>query len=231
MIRWRFVIHGGIDGYSRCIVFLGCSGNNRAHTVLSHFVVATEKYGLPSRVRSDYGTENYGIAHFMLAQRGINRASMITGSSVHNQRIERLWGEVNRLVCSTFKSIFFHMEDTHILDPIREVDVLFALHSIFIPRINKALEELTTSWNNHPLRTEINRSPLQLWHAGLTSVINSNTSAVKGVFNDYSIFGIDDQGFADDNDSEYNVSVPVYGLWYQSLHQNGNIYRSIFVKY
>ena len=32
-IRWRMVIHGGIDGYSRLIVYLSCSNNNRADTV------------------------------------------------------------------------------------------------------------------------------------------------------------------------------------------------------
>ena len=29
LIRWRIVIHGGIDGYSRLIVFLHASTNNR----------------------------------------------------------------------------------------------------------------------------------------------------------------------------------------------------------
>ena len=32
--RWRFVIHGGIDGFSRMIVFLQCSTNNKPVTVL-----------------------------------------------------------------------------------------------------------------------------------------------------------------------------------------------------
>lgn len=40
LIRWRFVTHGGIDGYSRTIVYLRCSGNNRADTVLHSFMDA-----------------------------------------------------------------------------------------------------------------------------------------------------------------------------------------------
>ena len=32
LIRWQFVIHGGVDGLSRMIVFLQCSTNNAAHT-------------------------------------------------------------------------------------------------------------------------------------------------------------------------------------------------------
>ena len=30
LIRWKMVIHGGIDGYSRLIVYLRCNNNNRA---------------------------------------------------------------------------------------------------------------------------------------------------------------------------------------------------------
>ena len=36
--RWRLVIHGGIDGYSRIPVFLHCSDNNEATTVLQLFI-------------------------------------------------------------------------------------------------------------------------------------------------------------------------------------------------
>ena len=52
LIRWRFVVHGGIDGYSRTVVFLRCSTNNQASTVLVSFMEATEIHGLPYRVRS-----------------------------------------------------------------------------------------------------------------------------------------------------------------------------------
>ncbi|CAL8239656.1 unnamed protein product [Gadus morhua 'NCC'] len=49
LIRWRMVIHGGIDGYSRLVVFLRDSSNNRSSTVLESFVNAVDRYGVPSR--------------------------------------------------------------------------------------------------------------------------------------------------------------------------------------
>ena len=58
LIRWRFITHGGIDGYSRSIVYLRCSGNNRATTMLHAFIEAIGNYGVPEKVRTDRGGEN-----------------------------------------------------------------------------------------------------------------------------------------------------------------------------
>ena len=55
------MIHGGIDGYSRMIVFLKANPNNTAATVFDVFVRAVERFGLPSRVRTDKGGENVDL--------------------------------------------------------------------------------------------------------------------------------------------------------------------------
>ena len=58
--RWKLVIHAGVDGFSRMIVFVKCSDNNRASTMLESFLEGASSYGLPSRVRTDH-TEAYAI--------------------------------------------------------------------------------------------------------------------------------------------------------------------------
>lgn len=55
------MVHGGIDGYSRLIVFLQCSNNNRSNTVLQAFQSGVQQYGLPERIRSDRGGENVQV--------------------------------------------------------------------------------------------------------------------------------------------------------------------------
>ena len=167
LIRWKIVIHGGIDGFSRRIVFLHASSNNRAETVLELFLHATRDLGWPLRVRSDKGGENVDVARAMLQKRGTGR-SHITGSSVHNQRIERLWRDVFHCVGHSYYAMFYDLEDCGYLDPDNDAD-LFAIHYVFLPRINRLLCQFSNGWNNHALRTENSLTPIQLWSRGMLS--------------------------------------------------------------
>lgn len=182
LIRWGFVIHGCIDGYSRRINFLHCSTNNLSSTVLSLFESAVEQDGglWPSRIRVDFGVENTAVCDAMVAVRGEGRGSFIAGSSTRNQRIERLWRDVFRCICHVFYYTFYAMEQTGLLDVENPIH-MFALQYVFLKRINFALSEWMVSFNDHPVQTEQNWSPNQMW---LNGMMNSSNPLANGRLDD-----------------------------------------------
>ena len=106
-----------------------CSNNNKASTVYNCFLEAVDNYGLPSCVRSDKGKENTRIAEHMLEYRGMDRGSMLTGSSVHNQRIERLWKDMHQSVTKVFYRLFYYLEEIKLLDPTSYIHI-YSLHYV-----------------------------------------------------------------------------------------------------
>ena len=174
-----------MDGYSRIPVYLHCSNNNRANTVLELFREAVAKYGLPSRIRIDKGGENVDVSMYLLDHplRVPNRCTVIVGKSVHNQRIERLWRDVYEGVVILYHSLFTHLESVHMLDADNDFH-LFCLHMVFIPRINKHLKSWQEAWVKHPIRTAHNLSPEQLWTIGLQRIAMTSNCIAKEVFED-----------------------------------------------
>ncbi|KAJ7383363.1 hypothetical protein OS493_028441 [Desmophyllum pertusum] len=171
LITWGFVIHGCIDGYSRLICFL--------------------------KVRTDHGGENVLVWEHMIAFRGHDRGSALTGSSTRNQRIERLWRDVFRCFGNVFYYTFKSMEESGLLDITNPLH-LFVLHYVYLPRINAAIDSFVEAWNKHPMRTERNWSPEQIWSNGMIDRVNGRLIAVADVRGDadvrddaYSWYGFD----------------------------------------
>lgn len=205
MIDYHFVIHAGIDGFSRAITFVHCSDNNRAATVLRHFKAAVSEFGCPSRLRCDKGGENMDVALYMIEMRGLNRNSVILGRSVHNQRIERFWRDLRKDVTNLYKTFFLFLEKSHHFD-FDDPFVIFCIHYLFLDRINKDLKRYQNIWNNHALSTEHNLSPHELL---LLHDVNSASIEVPPEQVDENEYGIEDDddgnGGGDDGNDENGV--------------------------
>lgn len=85
---------------------------------------------------------------------------------MHNQRIERLWRDVFEGCIRLFYDLFYYLENQGLLNPDDEGHI-WTLHFVFLPIINKQLQNWRHSYIHHPLRTEHNRTPIQLWISGL----------------------------------------------------------------
>ena len=125
------------------------------------FEHVVQRWGLPSRVRSDHGLENILVSSYMIEQRGPNRGSIITGSSVHNCKVERTRLDVCAGVLVFYANIFQEQENDGSLDVLNDIHI-FSLHHIYIPSVNNSLNEFVQQINNRPVSSERNQSSLQM---------------------------------------------------------------------
>lgn len=202
LTKFNMVVHAGIDGFSRALLYARCSDNNKKETAFEHFLEGVRKYGCPSRVRTDKGGENYDIARYMVETKGMNRGSILTGKSTHNQRIERQWRDMSKEVIFKYREMFFELDEICLRDyntSVTEELPLFCLHFLFLRRINADLQRYMDRWNIHRIRTENNKCPARLL------VENAHNSAAIEVDN----YGIQNEELDIDGEFYDRLELPL----------------------
>lgn len=71
----------------------------------------------------------------------------------------------------------YFLENCDLLDPLNPLH-MYALHYVYLPRINKSLQFFKEAWNDHGLRTEHGLTPNQLFTAGALRLRNSGLTAL-----------------------------------------------------
>ncbi|VDI81042.1 Hypothetical predicted protein [Mytilus galloprovincialis] len=156
-------VHGGIDGFSRKILWLkATSSNKNPRIVAGHFLeyLKTSKR-VPRVVRMDAGTENVIVERIQIALRSFHTDSMAghrsvsIGRSTANQKIEMLWSFLMRNFTTFWRNLFKDMVDEGILnnaDPVH----LECIRFCFLPLIQRHLDMFLQSWNSHRIRSQRN---------------------------------------------------------------------------
>lgn len=161
LIKYGFVVHTCIDGFSRYLVYSVCRDNNRANTVLSAFKSGSRDIGvLPAKIRTDKGGENMNVLCFMYEIFGEDSRCCITGKSTGNQKVERVHRDSTEKALEPYILLFRYFV-------LRGLDLdnnlhLYILHILFMDRINESLVEFIGAWNHHKVRTLNNKTPTQL---------------------------------------------------------------------
>ena len=82
---------------------------------------------------------------------------------------------------------------------------------MFLPRLNRALEEFRLGWNHHSVSTEGNQSPYQILVAGVLSDDYGGYTAVQDIKNpDLTVYGVESGSLAmgaADNDENNIVTL------------------------
>ena len=70
-----------------------------------------------------------------------------------------------------------------------------------MPRINAAIDSFVEAWNKHPIGTERNWSPEQIWSNGIIDRVNGRLAAVDDVRSNANISGHEHEWFGFDPDA------------------------------
>jgi len=125
-----------VDGYSRTVLWLEPVTDKRAATVWPAFAAVAAKRGYPDQLNTDAGGENiymaYACWHWWAGQDDVHMVPHKVVKSVHNTRVERLWGDVNHRINRVIRLFGFFLEGAVGFDASNDVQ-LGAFHRLILP--------------------------------------------------------------------------------------------------
>lgn len=149
---WGFPIHGGIDGFSRRMLWLNLTRSNNSPDNIAAMYLQTvhELGGCPVELVTDLGTENViaaAIQSFFRANPDAHRYV----PSPRNQRIEAWWSYFSKGYSKWWRNFFSDLEFKGIVDMSSELSKE-CLWCCFSPLLQKDLDLFVAHWNTHRIR-------------------------------------------------------------------------------
>lgn len=108
------------------------------------------------------------------------------------------------------------MELEGLLDPLSDKHI-FLLHYVYLPRIQRSLDQFREGWNHHSIRTEHNQSPYQLFVSGALMLQQSGLAALDFFEDVDENYGIEEAGFPS-NDSNETVNISPVDFELSEVH-------------
>ena len=151
---YGFSIDGGINGFSRRVLWLEVSTSNKMPEVIAkYYLDAVKRNGLPVNVKADGGTEHSLVQPIHLLLRNIDGSdpyleSFSIVTSPANQKIEAFWSILFRDKIGWWKRFFQDVVDLDLFlndDPV----LLEAIRFCFVRLLRKELKEIASDWNVH----------------------------------------------------------------------------------
>ena len=87
--------------------------------------------------------------------------------------------------------LFYYLEECNLLNPLNDRHI-FALHYVYLPRINNALKSFKEAWDNHGIRTESNLSLCQRFVGGSLQLRQSGLAALDFFDHVSDDYGVDE---------------------------------------
>ena len=149
---WGFDIHGGIDGFSRKLLWLKVGRSNKSPDNIAYMYLNSiiEVGGCPVELVTDLGTENAIVAAIQSYFRDNPDAHRYVPSP-RNQRIESWWSILSKTRTIWWRNFFSDLEFQGILDLSDELNKE-CLWYTFSGLIRKELDHLKEHWNTHRIR-------------------------------------------------------------------------------
>ena len=153
---YGFAIHGGIDGFSRKVLWLRVGATNNNPKVVAKYFLQTslELQTIPCILRCDKGTENVHIRDIQVCFRSLQddefagEGSYQEGRSPSNQRIEAWWAILRKQCTNFWMNLFKDMISIGAFnnaDPIQ----IHAIRLCFMHLIQRDLDRISEEWNTH----------------------------------------------------------------------------------
>lgn len=161
MGMYGIVVKGFIDGFSKFVISAVAHSSNNGTDSARALYEAMKRYGVPSHIRIDRGSENRKMAIMMLILLdGLERDPYFAGPSTKNTPIERWWRDARRFCLQLYKGMFEDFESTSrvhgragtvYLERLN-TNHIYIIHYLFLARINSSLRNFINQWNHHSLK-------------------------------------------------------------------------------